>query len=62
MPALKKSLCRQALVQTEQQACNATKIMFETLSNKNEHLFNETVKSLQGCKLNKHHSEMQRSG
>ena len=48
---------RQALIQKEQEVCYATEIIFETLSNKDDHPFNETVKSLQYCKLSKHNSE-----
>ena len=57
MPVLKNPLGRQAVIQAEQKAFNMTEDMFETLSNKVKHQCNETVKSLQYCKLNRYNSE-----
>ena len=56
MAVFKNSLGRQALIQAEQEACNAIDNIFDTLSNKVKHQCNETVKSLQYCKLNRHNS------
>ena len=57
MPPLKNSLDGQTLILAEQEACKATENIFETLNNTDERQCNETVKSLQYCKLNKHNSE-----
>ena len=57
MPVLKIFLGRQGLIQTKQETCNATKKLLQTLSNKDKHQFNETVKFLQYCKLNRHNIE-----
>ena len=54
---MKNSLDRHAIIHAKQEACNATGNVFEMLSNKDKHKFNETVKSLQYCKLNRHKSE-----
>ena len=57
MPVLKNSLGRQGLIQAEQEACNTRENIFETVSNKDEHQFNERVIPHQYNKLNRHNSE-----
>ena len=59
-----KNMCKtcnlldwQALIQAEQEAWGTTETIYETISNKHKHPFNETVKSFQCCILNKHNSK-----
>ena len=51
------SLGGQSLIQAQQEAHNATQNIFKTFSSKVKHQCNETVKSIQYCKLNMHHSK-----